>query len=120
MSANGGKGEKYLLDSLKYTVDSERLWAPISEKEQQERSYSHVFTMQSVDMNLVNCLINDIREAAEEGGWHNAFPEWDGDQPNPGKTEPIPSPKRAKSHYIMRVPHTGRGLGSFVHPSKRG
>ncbi len=108
--------------SYKYTVDSEQLLTPFwkdGEKREQKRSYSHVFTMQSVDMNLVNNLVNDIREAAEEGGWHNAFPEWIGDQPNPGEPQPISSTKPAKSHHIMRVPVTGRGLGSFVHPSKR-
>ena len=105
--------------SYKYTVDSERLWVPISEEEEQERSYSHVYVMQSVDMNLVNSLINDIREAAEQS-WYNAFPANDGEQLNPGDTRKITPPTAAKGTFIMSVPLTGRGLGSFVHPSKRG
>lgn len=105
--------------SYKYTVDSERLWVPISETEEQERSYSHVFVMQSVTEELVNELIADIRKASEKD-WHNAFPDHDGDLPNPGPTRPFTPPIRAKNTYRLFVPHTGRGLGSFVHPSKRG
>lgn len=104
--------------SYKYTVDSERLWVPISKTEQQERSYSHVFCMQSVTKKLVDELMEDIRKASETD-WHNAFPEWDGDQPNPGPTKPITPPVRARDTYRVLVPHKGRGLGSFVHPSKR-
>ena len=104
--------------TYKYTVDSERMWVPISKTEEQERTYSHVYIMQSVTKNLVDELIGDIREACKDN-WHDAFPEWDGDQPNPGPTRPITAPKRKRSNYIVSVPHTGRGLGSFVHPSKR-
>jgi histidine decarboxylase len=104
--------------SYKYTVDSERLWVPISKTEEQERTYSHVYCMQSVTEELVDSLMEDIRTACQDD-WHNAFPKHDGDQPNPGKTRPITAPVRAKGTYRLLVPHEGRGLGSFVHPSKR-
>jgi histidine decarboxylase len=105
--------------SYKYTVDSEWTHVPISETEQELRAYSHVFAMQSVDMNLVNSLIKDIREAAEGGDWHDAFPTWIDHQRNPGERTPIPSAKPGKSHHIMRVPFTGRGFGSLTFPSER-
>ncbi|UCE17086.1 MAG: histidine decarboxylase [Gemmatimonadota bacterium] len=122
----------------KFTVDSERLWVPISETEEQERTYSHVYVMQSLmaekkrpvkdekrkpeaveRYRIIDELMKSIRKACKDD-WHHAFPEWDGDQPNPGRTKPITAPARAKDNVIMFVPHEGRGLGSFVHPSKRG
>jgi histidine decarboxylase len=105
--------------SYKYTVDSERLWVPISQIEEQERTYSHVYCMQSVTTELVDKLIQDIKTACKDD-WHNGFPTHDGDLPNPGKTRPVTPPTRGKRGYRLFVPHEGRGLGSFVHPSKRG
>lgn len=105
--------------SYKYTVDSERLWIPVSDDERQERTYSHVYVMPSVNKKLVDELIEDLRKASQDD-WHNAFPAWDGDQPNPGYTKPISPPVRAVENTIMSIPHEGRGLGSFIHPSKRG
>ena len=124
----------------KFTVDSERLSVPISEKEEQKRTYSHVYVMQSLTepgtftpphlkkikpvklkkghYKIINQLLSDIEQACDEG-WHKAFPEWDGDLPNPGPPTPIKAPTPAKENVIMYVPHEGRGLGSFVHPSKR-
>jgi histidine decarboxylase len=104
--------------SWKYTVDSERLWVPISPTEEQERTYSHVYVMQSVDRGLIDALLKDVEDACE-GDWHDAFPAYDGAQPNPGDTRPYVPPVRGKENQILMVPHQGRGLGAFVHPSKR-
>ena len=117
----------------KYTVDSERLWVPISEHEEQERTYAHIYVMQhmakkgwfgeAADMRtLGQRLIEEIREncGPDLRDWRHAFPDRDGDLPNPGEVRPFTPPVRSKDGHMVYVPHTGRGLGSFVHPSKRG
>lgn len=105
--------------SYKWTVDSERLWVPISPTEKQLRSYSHVFVMHSMTEERVDAFIEDIWEASQDD-WHSAFPEWDGDEPNPGEIKPITPPTPGRPDQIVFVPHKGRGFGAFVHPSKRG
>lgn len=105
--------------TYKYTVDNERLWVPISTEYKQERSYSHIFVMHSVTTELVDAFIRELRGACEKD-WHNAFPTYDGDQPNPGPEEPITPPEPGKCNRFLLVPHTGRGFGTFVHPSRRG
>ena len=124
----------------KYTVDTERLWVPISKDEEQERTYAHIYVMRHMAVRdwpherkaeeLGGCddrgtlgekLIDEIRKHCGEKGcnWKQVFPDHDGDLPNPGETRPFRPPVRGKGKHIVYVPHTGRGLGSFVHPSKR-
>ena len=102
----------------KYTVDSERLWVPISENEERERTSSHIYIMKHVDRELIDSLVDDIASACEND-WREAFPDVDGDLPNPGSTRVKTAPTKGRHTHIMRIPHTGRGLGSFLHPSKR-
>ena len=104
--------------SYKYTVDSERMWMPLSDNEQQERTYSHIYVMPSINKTLIDDFIQDLRNSSQDG-WLKAFPAWDGDQPNPGRTKAVSPPVRGKENTLLLVPHEGRGLGSFVHPSKR-
>jgi len=77
--------------TYKYSIDNERLVVPVVDKKKigsQERSYSHVFFMHSAGHVKADELIKDIREACKEN-WHDAFPEKDGDKPNPGEIEEI-------------------------------
>jgi histidine decarboxylase len=97
--------------SYKWTIDGEKLVVPTS-KGKEERNYSHVFVMHSVDEERVDEFINDLREASQDN-WTNAFPY---------ESHPVASngpPKQAKSNYIMLVPHEGRGFGTVIQASKR-
>ena len=94
--------------SYKWTLDSERLWVPTGPNMKQLRSYSHVFVMGSVDRERVDGLIDDLWRAAQND-WHDAFPRYDGDQPNPGAEEPYNPPARGRANYRVAVPHQGRG-----------
>ncbi|MEM9435316.1 MAG: pyridoxal-dependent decarboxylase [Pseudomonadota bacterium] len=98
----------------RWSLDTDRLWVPISDTERELRSYSHVFVMHSVDRARVDALIADIREAAKEN-WHNAFPTVDApvNQPNPGPPTPITQPT-SQSNVLNTVPLSGRGFGNFA------
>jgi histidine decarboxylase len=99
----------------KFTVDAERIPYPLSDTTQQYRSFSHIYLMQSLTHELADELIAELREASKDD-WHNAFPEKDGTDPNPGPEQPIPTPPRRPVNYILSMPHRGRGLGSFTPP----
>lgn len=98
-----------------WSLDTDRLWVPISETERQMRSYSHVFVMHSVDEARVDELIDSIAAAASDN-WNDAFPTIDAsvNQPNPGPTVPFtpPSPP-AGARTLTSVP---RGWRSFARP----
>ncbi len=59
--------------NYKWSLDTDRLWVPISEQEQQQRSYSHIFVMHSVNKQRVDAFIADLRENSQNH-WHDAFP----------------------------------------------
>ncbi|GMH36014.1 hypothetical protein BSKO_03882 [Bryopsis sp. KO-2023] len=71
--------------NYKWTLDTKRHWVPVSDEEEQLRSYSHVFVMHSVDAPMIDELLADMRKSALKGATH-AFPEFDVsiDKPNPG------------------------------------
>jgi len=62
--------------NYKWSLDTDRLWVPISENERQLRSYSHLFMMHSVGKKRVDAFIADLRENCKID-WHNAFPKID-------------------------------------------
>lgn len=101
--------------NYRWSLDTDRLWVPVSDKERQMRSYSHVFVMHSVDRRRVDAFIADVRLSAHDG-WHNAFPEIDVsvNQPNPGALKPYQPPHAADNRRLTRVPVAGRGFGSFA------
>lgn len=81
--------------NYKWSLDTNRLWVPISDDQQQKRSYSHIFVMHSVDTARVDAFIADLR-AATESDWQDAFPEIDVSArprgPNPGPATPYTPP----------------------------
>lgn len=81
--------------NYKWSLDTNRLWVPISDDEQQQRSYSHIFVMHSVDTARVDAFIKDLR-AATQNDWHDAFPKVDVSAvpvgPNPSAPEAYTPP----------------------------
>ncbi|GMH45081.1 hypothetical protein BSKO_13038 [Bryopsis sp. KO-2023] len=73
----------------KWNLDMKRHWVPVSDEEEQLRSYSHVYVMHSVDASMIHRLLADMRKETLEGGMH-AFPGFDGsiNTPNPGPVRP--------------------------------
>ncbi len=88
--------------AYKFTVDGERLIVPLENGKAEERTFAHIFSMNSLHtMDLVNAFMDYVTDICEREGWKAAFPE-DSDktidgQPNPGK---INYP--AASHGVMR------------------
>ncbi|MFC3120672.1 pyridoxal-dependent decarboxylase [Agaribacter flavus] len=76
--------------NYKWSLDTNRLWVPISEGKQQQRSYSHIFVMHSVDTDRIDAFIDDLRQTSIND-WHEAFPKIDvsavPEAPNPGPSE---------------------------------
>jgi len=81
--------------NYKWSLDTDRLWVPISADEQQQRSYSHIFVMHSVDKQRVDAFMTDLRETSRNH-WHDAFPIKDISAvpvaPNPGPPTPYTPP----------------------------
>ncbi len=84
--------------NYKWSLDTNRLWVPVSDSEHQQRSYSHIFVMHSVDTARVDAFMADLR-AAKQNDWHDAFPVVDVSAvpvaPNPGPLTPYTPPKSA-------------------------
>ncbi len=82
--------------AYKYTVDAERLCVPVSKTEVEERTFAHIYAMQSLSsFGIVDAFIQELTEVCEKSGWKAAFPT-DADktydhEPNPGKRKPIVS-----------------------------
>ena len=76
--------------NYKYSLDTDRLTVPFVDDDgitlKQGRSYSHIFVMYSVNRQLVDEIIADLREASKNN-WHDAFPMTDASSKvaNPGK-----------------------------------
>jgi histidine decarboxylase len=122
----------------KYTVDTERLTVPLPEEKEQERTYAHVYVMQHMAIpgwpdppplptdeegakrrTVGEALVDEIKTACGPNGenWRDVFPDHDGDLPNPSDPrDRHPAPNEDRGLF---VPISGRGLGSFIHPSKR-
>lgn len=101
--------------NYRWSLDTDRLWVPVTDTERQMRSYSHVFVMHSVDQSRVDEFIANVR-LATENDWHNAFPEIDVsvNQPNPGPLTPYQRPHAPDGRRLSRVPIVGRGFGNFA------
>ncbi|MGN7613313.1 pyridoxal-dependent decarboxylase [Magnetococcales bacterium HHB-1] len=94
----------------KWTIDTERLKVPLSDNQNQERTYAHIYMMQSLDRNRINLMIQEIREACKED-WHHAFPIVDGDgKPNPGPAVDKAKIEKQIAGICLGIPGSGRGF----------
>lgn len=62
--------------NYKWSLDTDRLWVPVNEKQRQLRSYSHIFVMHSVGKARIDAFIADLRKNCKTD-WHIAFPKID-------------------------------------------
>ena len=94
--------------NYKYSLDTDRYIVPLDDSltTTEERSYSHLFAMDSLTPEIIKNFICDIRDCIKDGNdWHNAFPRVDESicKPNPSKKASI-----QKDHQDQR-----RGLLPF-------
>jgi len=77
-----------------FTVDGERLMVPVGDGECEERSFAHIYSMQSLGaFDIVDQFIAYVQDICDHDGWKTAFPEAaketiDG-KPNPGGRKKI-------------------------------
>ena len=79
--------------NYKYSLDTDRYWVPVDNSSKQMRSYSHIFAMNSLTMDLVNQFITELRHLAIDD-FDKAFPKYDGTMSNPGLLTPIQNEKK--------------------------
>ncbi|MBN2530586.1 MAG: hypothetical protein JXR76_29635 [Deltaproteobacteria bacterium] len=80
--------------AYKYTVDAERLLVPLLNGEYEERTFGHIYAMQSLgNFSIVDDFITYLIGICDSSGWKTTFPEsktltMDG-LPNPGPRKHI-------------------------------